>query len=100
MYHLRMNGSARDRMEGRGETGSEGGRERNIWRYVRQESEEERVCMNERAGITTSHINTVLGNPGGKQRSAQWHSFSGKPYTDINVCNAKTRADMSTTLFG
>lgn len=47
MYHLRMNGSARDRMEGRGETGSEGGRERNIGRYVRQESEEERVCMNE-----------------------------------------------------
>lgn len=59
MYHLRMNGHAREGMESRGATGSEGGREGNIGRYVRQESEEERVCMNERAGITTSHINTA-----------------------------------------
>lgn len=45
MYHLWMNESVRKRMESRGvEVRLEGG---DVWRYVRLESEEESVCMNE-----------------------------------------------------
>lgn len=39
---------------------TESARNISVWRYVRQEIEEESVCMNERAGITMGHINTVL----------------------------------------
>lgn len=48
MYHLWMNESARKRMEsgGVGGGGNKTGRG-GVWRYVRQESEEESVCMNE-----------------------------------------------------
>ncbi len=60
-----------------GERASEGGRVRGIGRCVSQESEEGRVCMNEWAGITTSHVNAVLGNPGGNK---EVHS-TASPYT-------------------
>lgn len=70
MYQPWMNGSAREEMESRRESKRGRGRERDIGSCVSQESEEKRVCMNERAGITTSHVNTVPVNPGGKQRSA------------------------------
>lgn len=68
--------SARDRMESIGETGSEAGRERKKkpGDMCGKRGEEERDCMNERAGITKSHINSVPETRG-TQRSAQCHSF-------------------------
>lgn len=81
MYQLWMNESAREGMESRRDRASEGGRERSIGRYVRQESEEERACMNERAGITTSHVSAVLGNPGETKKCTVPQFLRQSPYT-------------------
>lgn len=64
-----------------GERATEGGRERDIGRCVSQESEEERVCMNERAGITTSHVNAVPGNPGETKKCTVPPFLWQSPYT-------------------
>ena len=65
------------------ERGREGERERggNIGRYVRQE--EERACMNERAGITTSYVNAVLGNPGETKKCTGARFLWQSPHTLI-----------------
>lgn len=64
---------------------------------MRLDSEEERVCMNERAGITTSHVYAVLGNLEGNKEVHSTTFSLAKPLHS-NVYNAKTCADMSTAV--
>lgn len=54
--------------------------------------------MNEQAGITTSHINSALGDPGETKKCTVPQFLCQGLHTEVDVYNAKTCADKSATL--